>query len=410
MRYLSDNFKNLDSIIRLLAIIFPVLLINVKIFGNLILLIFVVIGIYRIISEKINPFTNKDLRIFTFLTLGYFFIMAMSIILNVGFDEELKHLFRKIHFLLAPLIALALYKKNNLNIFDLLKSVKVALVIASSIIFIEYIAIDDAAHPSGMFNPNILGDLLVVYLFISIVGIFKEAPKELIFTFFTFFIGTIALLLTGSRGSILTFGILFFVFLLTSFRKLFLQSTHRKLAVILFFLLGIILVFSFPFLSSTYDKTRNNIATWNKDHSSLSSSGMRLQIWNAGIEAHKQAPWYGYGYRLANKEVANYSNEHKREITNFTHLHNEYLTHLLSAGFVGLAALFLLLFVPSSIFLINREKESINMYAVAGIFLCTSYFFFGFTHIAFGEEHVNAFFIFMLAFLLPNITFLSQKY
>jgi len=136
---------------------------------------------------------------------------------------------------------------------------------------------------------------------------------------------------------------------------------------------------------------------------------MRLQIWDASIKAHHNAPWYGYGYRLANKEVAKYSNEHKREIANFTHLHNEYLTNLLSAGYIGLAALFLIIFLPLSIFLIKRKEESVNLYAVAGIFLCLSYFFFGFTHIAFGEEHVNAFFIFMLGFLLPKVSSLSQN-
>ena len=135
MRYLMDNFKNLDSIITLLAITFLIVLINVKIFGNLILLILTLIGIYKIISEKINPLTNKDLRLFTFLTLGYFFIMAMSIFLNVGFGEELRHLFRKLHFLLAPLVAVALYKNSALNILHLLSPIKFALIIISIIIF-----------------------------------------------------------------------------------------------------------------------------------------------------------------------------------------------------------------------------------------------------------------------------------
>jgi len=408
MRYLMDNFKNLDSIIRLLAITFLIVLINVKIFGNLILLILTLIGIYKIISEKINPLTNKDLRLFTFLTLGYFFIMAMSIFLNVGFGEELRHLFRKLHFLLAPLVAVALYKNSALNILHLLSPIKFALFIISIIIFTEFL-FTGSKFSSGMINSNVLADLLVVYLFLSLVGIFKEPPKKLAFTFLTFFIGTTALLLTGSRGSILTFGILFIIFLLTSFRKFFLISNNRRSAIIFSLLFGIILSNSIPFLKSNYEKTLSNITAWQIDHSSLSSSGMRLQIWDASIKAHHNAPWYGYGYRLANKEVAKYSNEHKREIANFTHLHNEYLTNLLSAGYIGLAALFLIIFLPLSIFLIKRKEESVNLYAVAGIFLCLSYFFFGFTHIAFGEEHVNAFFIFMLGFLLPKVSSLSQN-
>jgi len=407
MRDLTSISKNLDLTIRLLALTFPILLINVKIFGNLILLIFAFIGIYRIISEEINPIKNENIRLFTFLTLGYFFVMSMSIILNTGFDEELKHLFRKLHFLLAPLIAVALYKNSAFNIKHLLASLKGALIVISTIIFFEFF-FTNHAYPSGMINSNILGDLLVIYLFLSLIGIFKESSKELSFTFLTFFTGTIALFLTGSRGSILTFAILFFIFLLSGYRKFFLSSKNRKSAIIFFLLLAMILGSSLPYMKNTYDKTIRNISTWQSNHSALSSSGIRLQIWTASIEAHKNAPWYGYGYRSENKEVAKYSNEHKREIANFTHLHNEYLTHLLSAGYIGLIAILIILFVPLYLFIKKRKNDQSNLYAVAGILLCISYFLFGFTHIAFGEEHINAFFIFMLAYLLPNTILLDR--
>jgi len=404
---LTSSFKNLDSTIRLLALTFPILLINIKIFGNLILIILTLVGIYRIISEKINPIKNENLRLFTFLTLGYFFIMALSIILNTGFDEELKHLFRKLHFLLAPLIAVALYKNSTINIKHLLNSLKGAIVLISTIIFFEFFYTDHA-FPSGMINSNILGDLLVIYLLLSLIRIFKESPKELSFTFLTFFTGTIAVFLTGSRGSILTLAILFFIFLLSGYRKFFLSSKNRKSAIIFFLLLAMILGSSLPYMKNTYDKTMSNISTWQSNHSALSSSGIRLQIWTASIEAHKNAPWYGYGYRSENKEVAKYSNEHKREIANFTHLHNEYLTHLLSAGYIGLIAILIILFVPLYLFIKKRKNDQSNLYAVAGILLCISYFLFGFTHIAFGEEHINAFFIFMLAYLLPNTILLDR--
>jgi len=407
MRDLTSSFKNLDSTIRLLALTFPILLINIKIFGNLILIILTLVGIYRIISEKINPIKNENLRLFTFLTLGYFFIMALSIILNTGFDEELKHLFRKLHFLLAPLIAVALYKNSTINIKHLLNSLKGAIVLISTIIFFEFFYTDHA-FPSGMINSNILGDLLVIYLLLSLIRIFKESPKELSFTFLTFFTGTIAVFLTGSRGSILTLAILFFIFLLSGYRKFFLSSKNRKSAIIFFLLLAMILGSSLPNMKNTYDKTISNIATWQTNHSELSSSGIRLQMWNASIEAHKNAPWYGYGYRSENKEVAKYSNEHKKEIASLTHLHNEYLTHLLSAGYIGLIALLMILFVPLYLFIKKRKKDQSNLYAVAGILLCLSYFLFGFTHIAFGEEHISAFYIFMLAFLLPNTILLNR--
>jgi len=38
-----------------------------------------------------------------------------------------------------------------------------------------------------------------------------------------------------------------------------------------------------------------------------------------------------------------------------------------------------------------------------GILLCVGYATFGFTHIAFGEEHINAFYILFMGFLLPRV-------
>jgi len=39
-----------------------------------------------------------------------------------------------------------------------------------------------------------------------------------------------------------------------------------------------------------------------------------------------------------------------------------------------------------------------------GVLLCVSFFGMGMTHIALGEEHVNAIYIFMLAITLPRVS------
>ena len=84
-------------------------------------------------------------------------------------------------------------------------------------------------------------------------------------------------------------------------------------------------------------------------------------------------------------------------------LHNEYITNLVSAGIIGLFALLALLFLPVVIFYRKLENKDTYCYASMGILLCTGYATFGFSHIAFGEEHINAFYIFFLGLLLPLI-------
>ncbi len=126
-------------------------------------------------------------------------------------------------------------------------------------------------------------------------------------------------------------------------------------------------------------------------------------MWKAGLTAAKESPWVGYGYRNANKVASEYAPSNKRTIRNKTHLHNEYITHLVSAGILGLLALLTLLFAPIIIFYQKLKDEENYYYASAGILLCVAYATCGFTHIAFGEEHVNAFYILFMSFLLPKV-------
>ena len=83
------------------------------------------------------------------------------------------------------------------------------------------------------------------------------------------------------------------------------------------------------------------------------------------------------------------------------------VAYIIFAYFIilGLFALLSLLFLPVVIFyrkLENKDKDT-YYYASMGILLCIGYTTFGFSHIAFGEEHINAFYIFFLGLLLPLI-------
>jgi hypothetical protein len=62
-----------------------------------------------------------------------------------------------------------------------------------------------------------------------------------------------------------------------------------------------------------------------------------------------------------------------------------------------------LIFVPMIIFYKNLKNKETYDYALMGILLCVGYATFGFTHIAFGEEHVNAFYVLFMSFLLPKV-------
>ncbi len=142
---------------------------------------------------------------------------------------------------------------------------------------------------------------------------------------------------------------------------------------------------------------------WNAGNNLNDSNGLRLQMWKAGLTAAKESPWIGYGYRNANKVASEYAPKNKRIIRNKTHLHNEYITNFVSAGILGLLALLILLFAPMIIFYQKLKDRESYYYSSMGILLCAGYATFGFTHIAFGEEHINAFYVLFMGFLLPRV-------
>ena len=165
--YLSQRYSNFVIV---LVLLFPILINSIKILSSLILLILVGLGVYIAISGKQNPFKIKELKLFSWLTVSYFGVMLLSILVADGLNAEFHHLGRKLQFLLAPLIALAVFK-IDLPLKNLLLSIKIGLIVIGIITitqsFLGY------ERPSGMMNANIFGDIAVAMLFLSIVKVFN---------------------------------------------------------------------------------------------------------------------------------------------------------------------------------------------------------------------------------------------
>jgi O-antigen ligase len=254
-----------------------------------------------------------------------------------------------------------------------------------------------------MINANIFGDIAVAMLFLSVVQVFNEKPKEQVITFIATMAGIVAIFLSGSRGSWLSFIILSIVFIFLIYKPFLMGNKKRQSFVALFF------VILFSFIGTQTDAGKKitnaivNIQSWDNGDQTYTSSGIRMEMWESSIEAAKQSPWFGYGYRNSNIEVSKYVASHNKTVAAFTHLHNEYLTNLLAGGVFGLLSMLALIFVPMVIFVKKLKNEKTYYYATMGIMLCVGYATFGFTHIALGEEHVNAFYILFLGFLLPRV-------
>jgi O-antigen ligase len=383
-----------------LLLLFPILINSVKILSSLVLLILVLLGTYIAITEKKNPFQIKELRVFSWLTVGYFGVMLLSILIADGFNADFYHLGRKLQFLLAPLIALAIYQVN-LPLKKILLSLKAGLIIIGVIVITQFLLGNE--RPSGMINANIFGDIAVAMLFLSIVQVFNEEPKDRLITFVAVLAGISAIFLSGSRGSWLSFIILSIIYIALIYKPFLKNNSKRKLSLILLASMIFIFIGTQTNVEKRINEAVTEVQKWNAGSNLNDSNGLRLQMWSAGLTAARQSPWFGYGYRNANKITSEYAPTNKKTIRNKTHLHNEYITHLVSAGIVGLLALLTLLFAPILIFYKKLKNKKTYHYASMGILLCAGYITFGFTHIALGEEHINAFYIFFMGLLLPKV-------
>jgi len=392
--------KKHSNFVIALLLLFPVVINSIKIFGNLILLILFVLGTYIAISESKNPFKIKELKVFSWLTTGYFLVMLLSMLHANGLDADFHHLGRKIHFLLAPLIALAIFQAD-LSIKRLLLSIKIGLILIGIIVIVQFLL--GYNRPSGMINANIFGDIAVAMLFLSIVRVFSEKPKEQVITFVAILAGISAIFLSENRGSWLSFLVLSIVYIGLIYKPFLQEKIKRKIFLVLMLSVAIGFIGTQTDASKRISKAVTEIQNWHSGSELKTSLGLRMEMWRSGLSATKQAPWLGYGYRNANQVASEHASNNKIIIQGFTHLHNEYITNLVSAGIIGLFSVLVLLFVPVVIFYRKLKNKDTYHYASMGILLCIGYATFGFSHIAFGEEHVNAFYVFFLGLLLPLI-------
>jgi len=389
-----------------LILAFPILINSVKIVSSLILLSLVALGIYTVIKTKENPLAISELKVFSYLTIGYFGIMLVSGLTADGFHYDFHHLGRKLQFLLAPLIALAVFRVDW-SVKKLLLSFKIGLIIIGAITLVQYhFQLGESwSRPAGMMNQNVFGDIATIMLFFSIIQVFKETPKERIMTLIAVVCGLVAIILSGSRGSWFSALSLSVVWLVLIYPQHLRHNTKLKLSILGLFTTILLVVSNTQIVQNKLSSAATGIQGWYAGEQQLSSAGERLNMWATGLKAAKDSPWIGYGYRNANEAVQRYT----QQDIGYTHLHNEYITNLVSAGVLGLFSLLALLLVPLNIFYKKLRDEKVSDYALMGVLLCVGYATFGFTHIAFGEEHVNAFYVLFLGLLLPRVLKQNDK-
>jgi len=153
-----------NKVVNVLIFIFPIVIISLQVAGDIVLFVLAMMGIYVAISKKISPFNVKEIQAFSYLAIGYFSAVCLSVLFS-GQPGELAHYIpRDFYFLFAPFIALVLFKAE-ININYLIVGIKVALLILGMIVS-YYILSGVTARPTGIINAGVFGNLSVCLFFI----------------------------------------------------------------------------------------------------------------------------------------------------------------------------------------------------------------------------------------------------
>jgi len=175
--------KRYSQAVNILIFIFPIVINSLQVAGDVVLFILAMMGVFIAISQKLSPFAIKEIKVFSYLTFGYFIAVCLSVLFS-GQALELAHYIpRDFHFLFAPFIALALYKAK-INTSYLFLGVKIALIILGVIVISQLMYTDTlwSQRPSGIMNSSVFGNVSVSLFFMAVVFIQNESWKHKLFS------------------------------------------------------------------------------------------------------------------------------------------------------------------------------------------------------------------------------------
>jgi len=387
---------------KVLFIILFVFLLGYKVVSLVAFGFIALFGIIFTFKDKISPLKIKSIKLFSILSLIFFGVFALSIALSDYEYSRWDCLGRIAYFPFAPFVLLALYKADiDYKIF--IFSIKLSIFTASSIVWFQYFILHKSDRLGGMYNANTFADILIILMIVVFANIYHENTKNKIISLFILFYSFVGLIFTGSRGALLSFIIMLFVYSVISFW--FNLKYKKVIFASLFIIVGLIaggISYSSQ-MSNRIEIVKKRIADWESGKNRATSVGYRLEMYTTGLRAFKDHPIFGYGYHGATHAAAQYaSKDTKKAIERYWHLHNEYISTLVNAGLVGYFALMALFLLPLKRFLnkkINKDREYIG---VSGAVVILSYMVLGITHGELGYEYETVLFITIVGYLLSR--------
>lgn len=249
--------------------------------------------------------------------------------------------------------------------------------------------IEGVIRAGGFTNTIQFGNLSMLLGILCLAGlgwayIQPKARTWMTFLFIGACMGILGSIMSGSRGGWVGFPVVLWVLYQGYGRRLPKRWLVGLATVVL---VGGLAVYAVPQLGvqKRVQQAFDDISLYVTQGNPQSSVGARFEMWGAAITLIPEKPIFGWGslgYEQARDRLVA-EGRFDPIITNYEHVHNEYLDAWVKRGVVGLIALLALYLVPLRLFAKRLQSDDLHLraLAIAGVLLPVAYMDFGLTQV-----------------------------
>jgi len=316
--------------------------------GALVLILLVIItGISLLSSTEKLPLEKNEKRLLQVIGF-YIFVSSVSIFILDSSISEFDNTTRFI--ILLPVFFYA--RRQNIDASMVLYGIFLG-ALACFLIAMYQVFLLEMPRATGVSHPVIFGGISITLGLMCISAvIFSKSNKFTIFMILGFIFGSIASILSGSRGAWLALLSCFVYFIWSNPIPL---SVRHRIIVSLIFVFTILACYQIPDIQLRVDYAIQNIDAYSNQIIEKNSLGLRLETWKAGFIIFFENPVFGIGEGNGNFITALTNLTNRGEIapaipTSIAHIHNEYLSAAMHRGIFGLLSLMILFLFPLWVF------------------------------------------------------------
>lgn len=385
------------------VLILPAAILVAPHLGEASYILLTVFGIYCFLRNGLSFGKNSNLLLFSLLTLGFYSVALVSALVSGDHSTEWWNPGNLREFLAAPFIGL-LIAKTRISTRFLMLTVKLSAIVVFLVVF--YQLLNGTVRPGGAVNPLVFAIIALLLGFFSIIRLPLESSVGKLLSLVSFTAGSMACVISQSRGAWIL-SIFLFAYVLFAWYRTGHLTKRMTLGITTLILTLVLISAQTSIVKQRTDSALASFHSFQVDGKWQNSIGKRIIMWKSGLSAALKKPLSGWGTDQTQVAAAAQveSPEMKRVILEYNHLHNEYITTLVAKGLPGLTSLLLVLFVPILIFFKQSRHPDQLAYHGIGSLLCIGYALSGLSNLAFGDDTLNIFFVFFLAITLTGCEF-----